>query len=199
MVRRRCREGPGASTGCRSSSRPTAGRTLSSSRPKSGIWFHDARRSTNHPYPLRDWYTPEGLKELLKQDVERANQQLKVEPTDGLGLRDYQVAAIKAVEAALEDGRRQALVAMATGTGKTRTFIGLIYRLVKTARFRRVLFLVDRTSLGEQAKDAFKTRVRRERADLRHRLRHQGAGGPEGGAGDEAPLRHRAGDGEAAR
>ena len=45
---------------------------------------------------------------------------------------------------------------MATGTGKTRTCIGLIYRLLKTKRFRRVLFLVDRTALGEQTADAFK-------------------------------------------
>jgi len=48
------------------------------------------------------------------------------------------------------------LLAMATGTGKTRTALGLIYRLLKAKRFRRVLFLVDRSSLGEQAQDAFK-------------------------------------------
>jgi hypothetical protein len=45
---------------------------------------------------------------------------------------------------------------MATGTGKTRTCIGLVYRLIKAGRFRRVLFLVDRTALGEQATNAFK-------------------------------------------
>lgn len=44
---------------------------------------------------------------------------------------------------------------MATGTGKTRTIIGLIYRFLKAERFRRVLFLVDRTGLGQQAQDAF--------------------------------------------
>jgi len=44
---------------------------------------------------------------------------------------------------------------MATGTGKTRTIIGLIYRLLKAERFRRILFLVDRTALGDQAIDAF--------------------------------------------
>ena len=38
-------------------------------KTKSGIWFHDVRRSTNHPHPLRDWYRPEGLKELLAQDA----------------------------------------------------------------------------------------------------------------------------------
>lgn len=45
---------------------------------------------------------------------------------------------------------------MATGTGKTRTVLGMIYRFLKTNRFRRILFLVDRTSLGEQASDVFK-------------------------------------------
>ena len=44
---------------------------------------------------------------------------------------------------------------MATGTGKTRTIIGLMYRFLKTERFHRILFLVDRTALGDQAIDAF--------------------------------------------
>ena len=48
------------------------------------------------------------------------------------------------------------LVAMATGTGKTRTCIGICYRLIKAKRFRRILFLVDRTSLGEQTGDALR-------------------------------------------
>ena len=45
---------------------------------------------------------------------------------------------------------------MATGTGKTRTILGMIYRFLKTGRFRRILFLVDRNALGEQAQDVFK-------------------------------------------
>ncbi len=44
---------------------------------------------------------------------------------------------------------------MATGTGKTRTIIGLMYRFLKAERFRRILFLVDRTALGTQATEAF--------------------------------------------
>jgi type I restriction enzyme R subunit len=125
---------------------------------KSGIWFHDARRNTNLPRALMGWPTPEGLKDELKHDVDAAAKKLKEEsPADLPGLRPYQVMAIRAVEDALAKGKRKALVAMATGTGKTRTFIGLIYRLVKTGRFRRVLFLVDRNALGEQAATAFKT------------------------------------------
>src|SRR5690606_13739320 len=44
---------------------------------------------------------------------------------------------------------------MATGTGKTRTIIGLCYRLIQTNRFNRILFLVDRTMLAKQALDSF--------------------------------------------
>jgi type I restriction enzyme R subunit len=124
-------------------------------RTKSGIWFLDVRRAENHPVPLEGWYTPEGLLDLLKQDVDDAYAKLKVEPMPYID-REYQKSAILAVEKGLEDGKRELLVAMATGTGKTRTCIGLCYRLLKTKRFRRVLFLVDRNALGKQTADAFK-------------------------------------------
>lgn len=123
---------------------------------KSGIWFMDARRPQNHARALEGWYTPDGLLDLLEQDVEHAERALKTEPTDYLPLHDFQQDAVRAVESALAEGRRQVLVAMATGTGKTRTCIGLSYRLIKSRRFRRVLFLVDREALGEQATNAFK-------------------------------------------
>ncbi len=74
---------------------------------------------------------------------------------EALGLRDYQVRAIRAVEEAIGRAQRELLVAKATGTGKTRTTIGLIHRLLKSQRFRRVLFLVDRGALGVQAQNAF--------------------------------------------
>ncbi len=125
-------------------------------RTQSGIWFLDTRRPDNISRPLTDWYTPEGLQARLKQDHDTAHERLKTEPTDYLGLRGYQIKAIYAVEAALAEDQRKCLLAMATGTGKTRTCIGLIYRLLKTRRFRRVLFLVDRRALGEQAANAFK-------------------------------------------
>ena len=123
---------------------------------KSGIWFLDARRKENHPRALEGWPTPEGLRAQLGQDVDAAHAALRDEPTGYLDLRDYQLRAIRAVEEAIAAGQRELLVAMATGTGKTRTCIGLAYRLLKTKRFRRVLFLVDRTALGEQAENAFK-------------------------------------------
>lgn len=123
---------------------------------KSGIWFLDGRRPANHPRPLHAWYSPQGVIELLQQDQDKAESELKTEPFDYLGLRDYQIHAVQKVEEALEKGKRAILLAMATGTGKTLTAIGLLYRLIKTSRFRHVLFLVDRNALGLQAEDKFK-------------------------------------------
>ncbi len=125
-------------------------------KEKSGIWFLDVRESTNHPRPLQGWYGGEDLMGYRSQDVQGAHLKLNDEPMEYLGLRDYQEEAIKRVEAALVGGRTKLLVAMATGTGKTRLGIGLIYRLIKCKRFRRILFVVDRTALGEQAGDNFK-------------------------------------------
>jgi len=123
---------------------------------KSGIWFLDGRKHSNHPRALLAWYTPQGLEDLFKQDADRSEQKLSREPFDYLGLRPFQEKAIQIVEKGLSEGKRKLLLAMATGTGKTRTAIGLIYRLIKSDRFKRVLFLVDRKALGEQAEDAFK-------------------------------------------
>jgi type I restriction enzyme R subunit len=122
---------------------------------KSGIWFLDARRSKNNSKALPAWYSPEDLLDRLKQEVDSADEQLKVEPMPYID-REYQQKAIRAVEKGFEEGRTEMLVAMATGTGKTRTCIGLCYRLLKSKRCRRILFLVDRTALGIQTADALK-------------------------------------------
>jgi len=122
---------------------------------QSGIWFRDARRSQNHPKALEGWHSPEGLKELLGQDVEQANATLAQASSDYLPLWPFQREAIRSVEEALATGQEHILVAMATGTGKTRTCICLLYRLLKAKRFRRILFLVDRTSLGDQSYNSF--------------------------------------------
>lgn len=129
---------------------------------KSGVWFLDARNSTNHPKALQSWYSPRGLKELLDKDIEAATKSLEEETfeylTDpkGLNLRKYQINAINAIEDSIADGKESILISMATGTGKTRTILGLAYRLIKTNRFKRILFLVDRSALGNQTEDTFK-------------------------------------------
>ncbi|WP_168792311.1 type I restriction-modification system endonuclease [Paraburkholderia aromaticivorans] len=122
---------------------------------QSGTWFRDVRAPSNLSSPLAGFHQPDGLIDRLKRSKEDAEAKLALEGFDYLRLRDYQVKAIQAVEEALSDGQPAALVAMATGTGKTRTIIGLMYRLLKAERFRRILFLVDRTALGQQATDTF--------------------------------------------
>lgn len=124
---------------------------------KSGIWFCDLRRPSNLRRAIGSWYSPEGLADSLANDLEEARDRLQAEPFNyDFELRDYQIDAIQAVESALAQNQREILLAMATGTGKTKTCIALVYRLLKTQRFRRVLFLVDRSALGEQAANAFK-------------------------------------------
>ena len=131
-------------------------------RTKSGIWFLDVREQENQPYPIRNWFSPSDLMEKLGQNTAAANQALAAADNsfmtdpNGLNLRDYQIKAIDKATEAIVDGKRTALLAMATGTGKTRTVLGLIYKMLESKRFRRILFLVDRVSLGEQAMDTFK-------------------------------------------
>lgn len=129
---------------------------------KSGIWFLDLRDSANTPKAMQGWISPDGFMEMLDKDIATANQALQNTPydllrdPDGLNLREYQIRAIEAAENAIIKGKKTALLSMATGTGKTRTILGMIYRFIKSNRFRRILFLVDRTALGEQASDVFK-------------------------------------------
>ena len=129
---------------------------------KSGVWFLDLREPDNAPKALKGWMSPTGMLEQLEKDIAARNKALQDMPydllrdKDGLNLREYQLKAIQAAENAILNGQQNVLLAMATGTGKTRTILGMIYRFLKTGRFRRILFLVDRTSLGEQASDVFK-------------------------------------------
>lgn len=133
-------------------------------KTKSGVWFLDVRNPYERSRALQGWYSPEGLVKLFEKNVRESEEKLKNEPADfltagtGLGLRTYQIKAIEAVEKKLiehpED--RRSLITMATGTGKTRTIIGLCYRLIQSNRFQRILFLVDRTLLATQAINAFK-------------------------------------------
>ena len=104
--------------------------------------------------PWRNGFSPQDLKSKLEQEVDTSAQGLREEPFDYTNLRYYQRDAVAAIEEAISDGQRDILVAMATGTGKTRTCIALMYRLLKHKRFRRILFLVDRTSLAEQTLQA---------------------------------------------
>lgn len=123
---------------------------------KSGIWFWDARPAGGEPRALPEWFSPRDLAERLQQ-ITAAEAELTQRELGVTGLRPYQNDAIAAVEAAISAGRRSMLIAMATGTGKTRLAIALMYELLRRKRFRRILFLVDRNALGRQTLDAMST------------------------------------------
>ncbi|MHB9089144.1 MAG: DEAD/DEAH box helicase family protein, partial [Thermoleophilia bacterium] len=71
------------------------------------------------------------------------------------GLWPAQITAIQNLELSLADNRPRSLIQMATGSGKTFTAITSIYRLIKFAGARRVLFLVDRGNLADQTLKEF--------------------------------------------
>jgi len=76
--------------------------------------------------------------------------------------RDYQIGAIRSVMEGIDKKRRNFLLVMATGTGKTRTTIALVDALMKAGYVKRTLFLVDRIALREQAIDAFREHMPNE-------------------------------------
>lgn len=126
-------------------------------RSKSGIWFRDTRNPYNHFRALAGWHSPEDLRALLNATShQEADEALKKEANFQFADRYYQIAAIKAVEHAIIAKQDRILLQMATGTGKTRTAIELMYHLLKTKRAKRILYLVDRNSLGKQTEDTLK-------------------------------------------
>lgn len=101
------------------------------------------------------FHRPETLKDWRKRDKSlRARlHDLPALQTDGL--RECQINAITNLEKSFKENRPRALIQMATGSGKTFTAITTIYRLLKFAKAKRVLFLVDTKNLGEQAEQEF--------------------------------------------
>ena len=71
------------------------------------------------------------------------------------GLRDCQIDAIMNLENSFAMSRPRSLIQMATGSGKTFTAVSFVYRLIKYVGAKRILFLVDRKTLGAQAHTAF--------------------------------------------
>jgi type I restriction enzyme R subunit len=119
------------------------------------IWFHDIRHPLNLSRTITDLPTPAALEEKLAYQFDEACAGLLQMPNNDPFLRDYQRDANAAVEKAIRDRKRQMLVAMATGTGKTFTTVNQVYRMMKAGLAGRVLFLVDRRALAAQAVNAF--------------------------------------------
>ena len=120
--------------------------------------FTDGRDPKPRSREVFNFHRPETLKEWLAQgDSPRARLHhippLNPNhlPAKELRLRDCQETAITNLEASFKADRPRALIQMATGAGKTYTAITSMYRLLKHADAKRILFLVDTKNLGEQA------------------------------------------------
>lgn len=117
------------------------------------IYFWDTEK-----YPPRKVYGFPSKKDLermlfLRSNEKPLSQELISRDISG---RPYQIEAIRSVFENLDKGKRKSLLVMATGTGKTRTCVSMLDVLMRTNRVQRVLFLVDRIALRNQALDAFK-------------------------------------------
>lgn len=101
------------------------------------------------------FHRPETLRDWLKKDKSLRKRLHDLPELNTQRLRECQIVAINNLEASFKDNRPRALIQMATGSGKTFTAITFIYRLLKFAKTKRVLFLVDTKNLGEQAEQEF--------------------------------------------
>jgi type I restriction enzyme, R subunit len=119
------------------------------------IWFHDIRYPLNRSRRVARFHTPGALAEMLARDFDAACSWFGAAPNNHPLLRPYQIEANTAIEQAISARKRQMLVAMAIGTGKTFTMVNQVYRLMKSGVARRILFLVDRRVLAAQAVNAF--------------------------------------------
>jgi len=118
-------------------------------------FFRDLRDPEPRSRRLFAFHRPETLKEWLAQGDSLRARLRQLPPLITHGLRDCQIQAIQNLEHSLAEDRPRALVQMATGSGKTFMAVSLIYRLIKFANVRRVLFLVDRNNLGRQTLTEF--------------------------------------------
>jgi type I restriction enzyme R subunit len=122
-------------------------------------FFRDEREPSPRSRRVFAFHQPETLREWLSQeDTLRARLQL-VPPLNTRGLRDCQTEAIVHLERSFAQAKPRALIQMATGSGKTYAAVSFIYRLIKFANAKRVLFLVDRNNLGRQTLREFQQYV----------------------------------------
>ena len=104
------------------------------------------------------FHTPEILLEWIQQPAQLNTRLANLLTTDQMpksNLWSAQIEAIRNLEKSLAANKRRALIQMATGSGKTYTAVNFVYRLIKLAGARRVLFLVDRGNLGDQTLKEF--------------------------------------------
>lgn len=119
--------------------------------------FTDKRDPKPRSRRIFSFHRPETIEQWIKQGRSLRDRLQDIPPLDPAGLRPAQIVAIENLEASFKKDRPKALIQMATGSGKTFTAATFIYRLLKHANAKRVLFLVDTRNLGEQAEQEFMT------------------------------------------
>lgn len=119
------------------------------------IHFLDVRDNPRISRKISNFHTPEAMAELFRRDKFGALTWLANTPNNISRLYPFQRDAISATESAILKGKREMLLAMATGTGKTFTTVSQVYRLLESKLAQRILFLVDRRALAAQAVRAF--------------------------------------------
>lgn len=116
------------------------------------VWFLDVRSEKRISRPLSEFHTPSALAGMFSIDLSPSRKWLLDTPVDQIErLRPYQQKCLESIEGAILGGKRELLVAKATGTGKTYTMVSQIYRPLESKWARRILFLVDRKALAAQA------------------------------------------------
>ena len=117
--------------------------------------FTDGRDPKPRSREIFSFPKPDTMRNWLNQPASLRTRLKQLPVLDKVGLRRCQIKAIKKLEESFGADRPRALIQMATGSGKTYTAITSIYRLLKHADAKRVLFLVDTRNLGEQAEQEF--------------------------------------------
>ncbi|MBN1129064.1 MAG: DEAD/DEAH box helicase family protein [Chitinispirillaceae bacterium] len=117
--------------------------------------FTDNRDPAPRAREIFTFPQPATIQEQLQQESTLRKRLQQIPALDPVGLRKCQQKAITNLEISFRNNRPKALVQMATGSGKTFTAITSVYRLLKFAKAKRVLFLVDTKNLGEQAEQEF--------------------------------------------
>lgn len=119
--------------------------------------FTDYRDPKPRGRNVFSFHQPETFAEWLKKEKSLRNRLQDLPQLNTEGLRPAQIVAINNLDKSLKNDRPKALIQMATGAGKTFTAATFIYRLLKFADAKRILFLVDTRNLGEQAEQEFMT------------------------------------------
>jgi len=119
--------------------------------------FTDYRDPKPRGRNVFSFHKPETIAEWLKKGKSLRERLLSIPALDVTGLRPAQIVAVNNLEHSFKKNRPKALIQMATGAGKTFTAATFVYRLLKHADAKRILFLVDTKNLGEQAEQEFMT------------------------------------------